>query len=946
MDYKSTLHLPKTPFPMKADLPKREPEMLKRWQEAGLYQAIRRARAGKPTFILHDGPPYANGDIHIGHALNKILKDIIIRYKTLRGFDAPYIPGWDCHGMPIEHQLFKDRKETKASIKQQDFRPLAAAYAMKYVGLQREQFKRLGVTGDWERPYLTLAKDYCLSIIRSFKDLTRKGYIYRGKKPVYWCTMDETALAEAEVEYENRTDTSIFVKFEVDAAKAREVLGAAADKPTFFVIWTTTPWTLPANVAIALNPEEAYSVLPVGDENWIVAAARLDAVLKAASLPLAGAPLLTKPGKDLTKLAYRRPFADTHGKVVTDTYVSMEEGTGIVHIAPGHGLQDYAIGQRERLDVLSPVDHRGLFTAEAGAWAGQLVWKANPLIVEDLRARGRLVAEEKLTHSYPHCWRCKKPVIFRATPQWFLNVEHDGLRGRLRSAAEKVDWIPSVGLSRMSGMLQSRPDWCLSRQRYWGCPIPVLHCTRCQEPILDVAVIELIEASLAQRGIEAWFTETPQQLAPGAACPKCKGSELQKDADILDVWFDSGVSHQAVLRSGVWPELKWPADMYLEGSDQHRGWFQVSLITSVAIDNQAPYRSVLTHGFVMDGGGRKMSKSLGNVVAPQQVMERYGADILRLWVATSDYREDVRISDEILGQAAESYRKIRNTFRYLLANLAGYDPKGHRVWPEAGFSLDNWMLARTSDLLRTLTRAYETHQFHEAAKAAYSFCVSDLSSFYLDAMKDRLYTDAADSPARRCAQTIMYVILQTLVKALSPILVFTTDEIWQLMREAGWVEEFSVHASAWPEAMPVDENDPQIKKWEPVLAIRVPVMKALEELRAAGTIGSPLEARVDLVLRDPKLEAFCRASADVLAEAFVVSQLAVSAPSAQDRDEVTEVPGLAAVRVGRAPGKKCERCWKYLPSVGEDAAHPGLCERCRRVVAGMDGAAETTATKA
>ncbi len=949
MDYKHTLNLPKTAFPMKAELPKREPEMLKHWAEQDLYGLMRktRAKSGK-RFILHDGPPYANGDIHIGHALNKILKDIIVRYKTLQGFDAPYVPGWDCHGMPIEHQLFKDRKLNKATIRQQDFRKLAAEYAQKYVGLQREQFKRLGVMGDWEHPYLTMSREYGLSILRTFKELVRDGYIYRGKKPVYWCTTCETALAEAEVEYEDRTDTAIFVAFPLAKPPTGFVYDEEDWKGAAVAVWTTTPWTLPANVALCFHPHHSYVVaklrMPDGNEKKLIVAEQL---LETVVHKL-GASLIGKsPGVSGSKLAgttlggqrqlyCRHPFgrADSVG-VCDEGLVTLDQGTGIVHIAPGHGLEDYQVGQREKLEVFSPVDHQGRYTSEAGSWVGQTVWDANPKIVEDLRARGLLLADEKVAHSYPHCWRCKRPVIFRATPQWFLSVEHKALRGRLKTSAQKVNWVPSVGLSRISGMLEARPDWCLSRQRYWGSPIPVLHCKRCDQPLLDVAVIEAIERSLSERGLEAWFGEEPLSLAPDARCGQCGENELRKDTDILDVWFDSGVSHEAVLRSGVWKDLASPADLYLEGSDQHRGWFQVSLMTSVALHDQAPYRAVLTHGFVMDGAGRKMSKSLGNVVAPQDVMQRYGADILRLWVATSDYREDVRISDEILGQAAESYRKIRNTFRYLLANLADYQPGRDTVWPGKELSLDRWILAKATDLHKAVTRSYDAYQFHEAARAIYQFCVSDLSAFYLDAVKDRLYTDAVSSTSRRCAQTAMYAILHLLVKAASPILAFTADEVWQAMRQAGWVSEPSVHMSDWPAALtPIDGLDEELARWSELVPIRSVVMKALEEQRLKQVIGSPLEASVTLVVRDTRLAQAVRAAGAVLAETFVVSQVLVS-DAAPGEEAVTEVAGLAAVRVARAPGAKCERCWKYLTSVGLDAQHPGLCDRCRRVVADL-----------
>jgi len=926
MDYKSTLNLPRTAFPMKADLPAREPAMIAQWQAEDLYGQIRRARAGAQPFILHDGPPYANGDIHIGHALNKILKDVIVRYQTLRGCDAPYVPGWDCHGMPIEHQLFKELKKTKRDIGQMDFREKARAYAERYVGIQREQFKRLGVLGDWSQPYLTMAKEYEVTILRVFRELMEAGYIYRGRKPVYWCATCETALAEAEVEYENRQDTSIYVKFPVISPPPQRA--DLFKQPVAVVAWTTTPWTLPANVALCFHPDANYAILE-GSPRLLVAsdlAERVTALLKTAGVKRLGE--LT--GKALQGLRCQAPFGGRASVAVTDESVSLAEGTGVVHIAPGHGQEDYLIGQREQLDLLSPVDGQGTFTKEVPQFAGVSVFDANPKIIEDLRQRDLLLHQETIAHSYPHCWRCKQPVIFRATPQWFLSVEQQQLRGRLLAAARKVAWIPPAGLNRITGMLESRPDWCLSRQRYWGSPIPILHCARCEKPLTDATVLHEIEQSLSRRGIDAWFSASPKELAPSAACPDCPGGELRKDTDILDVWFDSGVSHEAVLKTR--PGLRWPAQLYVEGSDQHRGWFQVSLIPAVALHDQPPYEQVLTHGFVVDGEGRKMSKSLGNVVAPQLVCQRYGADILRLWVASSDYREDVRISEEILGQVAESYRKIRNTFRYLLANLYDFDPRRNRVAAATMPEIDRWALCRAGQLLETATQAYAAYQFHEVTRAVYQFCVTDLSAFYLDVVKDRLYTEGSTAAKRRCAQTVLYDILTTLVKILAPVLVVTTEEVWQLMRTAQWVSEASVHLAGWPQHLDIALDPDGRTRWTIFLAIRDTVMKALEEQRSRGLIGSPLEARVTLRIGDRALQQLCEAHREALAEAFVVSGVEVQSNGAPAAAH-TPVAGLIGIQVERAPGAKCERCWKHLASVGAHAAHPQLCERCVGVVA-------------
>ena len=938
MDYKSTLNLPKTSFPMKAELPKREPEAIARWQTADLYGQIRKARAGKPKFILHDGPPYANGDIHIGHALNKILKDIIVRYKTMRGYDAPYVPGWDCHGMPIEHQLFKELKVTKSQITQIDFRQKARAYAQRYVEIQRTQFQRLGVMGAWDQPYLTMAQDYELTILRIFRELVEAGYIYRGKKPVYWSATCETALAEAEVEYEDREDTSIYVKFPVIKLPTRlppGLQGVAKDKrPLAVAAWTTTPWTLPGNMALAFHPTERYVVLHQKgwDHDLIVAEAlapKLTAVLKIPEPQRVGG----ATGTELAGMRCAAPFGDRQSIVVTDEGVSMVDGTGVVHIAPGHGQEDYVIGQRNTLDIFSPVDHQGRFTRDVPLFAGQKVFDANPKIIENLRQRKLLLQEERLTHSYPHCWRCKEPVIFRATPQWFLRIDRNGLRAKLLKAVKQVEWIPPAGLNRISGMLESRPDWCLSRQRYWGTPIPMLRCQACDTPLTDSKVLRQIEETLTAKGVDAWFSLSPSELAPGAACPSCtgKGSELVKESDILDVWFDSGVSHEAVLK--VRNALQWPAQLYLEGSDQHRGWFQASLIPAIALRGRPPYERVLTHGFVTAEDGRKMSKSLGNVVAPQEVMQRYGADILRLWVASCDYREDVRISEKILGQVAESYRKIRNTFRYLLANLYDFDPKQDQVDVGSLPEFDRWALHRIREILGTAETAYETYQFHEVARAIYQYCVLDLSAFYLDALKDRLYTEAKTSTKRRCAQTVLYAILNNLVKVMAPVLVVTTDEVWQMMREAGWVTEESVHLAAWPEgpASPLDQAG--ARRWATFLSMRDVVMKALEEQRGRGVIGSPLEARVTLSVKDPTLQRLCEQYRETLTEAFVVAGVETRVNGAQAASSGSSaVPGLVGVTVERAPGKKCSRCWKYLTTVGDAASHPELCDRCTRVV--------------
>lgn len=929
-DYKSTLNLPRTAFPMKAELPKLEPQILARWQQLRLYETIQQARRGQPKFILHDGPPYANGDIHIGHALNKILKDFIVRYQTMRGHDSPYVPGWDCHGMPIEHQLFKELKQTKHQVDQVSFRAKARAYAQRYVEIQREQFKRLGVLGDWDHPYLTMASDYEQTILRIFVELVKRGAIYRGKKPVYWCTTCETALAEAEVEYEDRQDESIYVLFQ-----------AASAGDTYALVWTTTPWTLPGNVALLVHPELLYAFVKErrSGRTFILLESRIDAVLKETfgwrteDFEV----LQVIPGAQISIPSFTHPFLPRASRLIKSPDVSAEEGTGIVHIAPGHGDIDYQLGVQHHLDILSPVDEQGRFTKDVGAESlvGLPVAEARPGSESGgeagegnrqvIKLLGRhLIKETPVAHSYPHCWRCKQPVIFRATPQWFLRVD-EGLRRRLLEAAGRVRWIPEVGHSRMAGMLERRPDWCLSRQRYWGTPIPVLHCETCDTPLLEAAILEQLVQRLAKDGTEVWFTDSAEELLP-SGCPHGRGHRLRKERDILDVWFDSGVSHEAVLKTR--PELAWPASLYLEGSDQHRGWFQVSLIPSVALYDRPPYEQVLTHGFVVDGEGRKMSKSLGNVIAPQEIIDRYGADILRLWVASSDYGEDVRISEAILERVAEAYRKIRNTLRYLLANLADYTPGPTGSLPTAPH-IDRWALQRTQQVIQTVTEAYDRSEFHVVFRTIYQYCVLDLSAFYLDALKDRLYTEAKDSPKRRWAQSTLYGILNTLVRLIAPLMSLTADEVWQLMRQAQWVTEPSVHAAAWPTRL-VESIDAELdRRWATFLEIRTIVMKALEEQRAQQRIGSPLEAQVILDIRSQELVDLCEGAREELAEAFVVSDVRVQRAAHQ---AVGSVSDHVRVRVERAPGSKCQRCWKHLPSVGGDARHPALCERCVAVV--------------
>ncbi len=915
MDYKATLNLPKTSFPMKGNLPQSEPKLLERWDKSSLYGQILERRKGKPLFVLHDGPPYANGEIHIGHALNKVLKDLIVRHQTMRGKLSHYIPGWDCHGLPIEYALMRELKVTKHQVDVVDFRRKARAYALQYVGIQRDQFKRLGVTGDWEHPYLTLEPGYAASALRVLKALVEKGFVYRARKPVNWCWSCETALAEAEVEYERHTSLSIYVKFPVGDAGARH--------GDHLVIWTTTPWTLMGNVAVAVHPDFEYAWRQVGPhERWLTlaqlpASAQRDLGASVDS----GHIVETVRGEALEGLVYRHPFGFREGKVVLADYVSMEDGTGLVHTAPGFGAEDFATGKKYGLEVLAPVDSQGKFFGlppEVAEFNGQQVQAANPAVIEKLRQTPLLLKEDRIEHDYPHCWRCRNPIIFRATDQWFLNVEHQGLRKQMLDAAEgQVQWVPPEGKERMAGMLKTRPDWCLSRQRLWGVPIPALVCAQCKGSWLAPEVIDAF-ARAAESGpdaIDRWFTDdTKRWVPPGFACLDCGAEEFTPGRDILDVWFDSGVSHEGVLRRRE--HCSYPADLYLEGSDQHRGWFQVSLITSVALNGRAPYRGVLTHGFVVDGEGRKMSKSLGNVIAPQDLVSKMGADVLRLWVASSDYREDVRISPEIMAQVSEVYRKIRNTIRFCLANVSDFHPDGSAAVPEDQMEgIDRWLLVRLGELAAEATQAYDQYAFHRVVKAVHEFCTVELSNFYLDVVKDRLYTRHPKEAGRRSAQTALTRLADTLIRLIAPILPFTAEEAWGCLREGQ-----SVHLQDWPrlDSFP---KDPALKKtWERLLELRGQAMKVLEKAREGGQIGDPLEAELEMVVRNKEEKTLLERHQTDLAAACIVSGL-----------RLTEGAGSGPpveIFARRASGEKCARCWMRLPTVGSSKEHPTLCQRC------------------
>ncbi|HVT45361.1 MAG TPA: isoleucine--tRNA ligase [Thermoanaerobaculia bacterium] len=921
-DWKKTLNLPQTPFAMKANLPLNEPKRLEKWEAMNLYQRIRSRSEGRPRFVLHDGPPYANGEIHIGHALNKILKDIVVKSRTMMGYDSPYVPGWDCHGLPIEHRVDKDLGPKKREMSSAEFRRACRRFAEKYVGVQRDDFKRLAVFGDWENPYLTMSYEYEATIAEALGRFFEKGLVYKGLKPVHWCTYCQTALAEAEVEYEDHTSPSVYVRFRIedDSAKA---LGIPAGKPAFAVIWTTTPWTLPANLAIALRAEFDYAVVDAPMGYHVVASELLPTVAAKGGWDQPRV-VATLKGEAFDGLTYRHPFADREGIFVLGEHVTLEAGTGLVHTAPGHGADDFQIGRAHGLEIYTPVNHRGELTDEVEQWKGMHVFKANPAIVDLLREKGALLAGETVTHSYPHCWRCRNPIIFRATEQWFVSMDEQGLRQRALEQIRKVEWLPRWGEERIFGMVENRPDWCISRQRLWGVPITVLFCEGCGRTVSDASFFRRVVEIFRKEGADAWYERPATDfLEKGHRCPDCGSESFRKELDILDVWFDSGCSHLAVLRHRR--ELTWPAALYLEGHDQHRGWFQSSLLVGTAIEGGAPYERVITCGFVVDEKGRKMSKSVGNVVSPQEIIKQHGADILRLWVAMIDYRDDMGIGREIVARIAEAYRKIRNTARFLLANLGDFDPQQDAVpWSQLS-DLDRWAMSRTREVVDRCRKAYDEYELHVVYHRIVDLCTVDLSSIYLDIVKDRLYVESARSRSRRAAQTVMSEILRALTGTIAPILPFTAEEIHDVM--PGATAE-SVHLTDFPQMEGVALTDDQRSSWERIFALREAATRVLERARAAQQIGQSLEA--EIVLSGDFDMAALLGGLDVdLAKLFIVSAVE-TVPSGQATESVT-IEGVGTIEVGMRParGMKCARCWHYREEVLEEGQ---LCDRCRGIV--------------
>ena len=934
MDYKETLNLPRTDFPMKADLPRREPEVLQRWAEMDLYARLRSQGRGRPRFILHDGPPYANGHIHLGHALNKILKDIIIKSRQMAGFDCPYRPGWDCHGLPIEHQVDKELKAQKLRLSQGEVRSRCRDYAKKFIAVQGAEFQRLGVLGDWRRPYLTMDPAYVAEILEEYGRFYFSGAIQRSKKPIHWCATCRTALAEAEVEYEEHEAPSIYVKFPlVSPPPQLPELGEL--KNVSVVIWTTTPWTLPANLAIAVHPDIDYSAFAVGNEVVVVASNLAFFGNDSASGPRGGEiPGCTRiKGRRLEGAVYQHPWLkdEKERQVILANYVTLEAGSGLVHIAPGHGQEDFDSGIKYGLSPYSPVDDAGRFTDEVPEFTGQQVWKANAGIIELLKDKGKLWGDpNEMTHSYPHCWRCKQPIIFRATEQWFISMEKNGLRQKALAAIEQVTWIPRWGRERIYQMVERRPDWCISRQRSWGVPIIAFHCRQCGQALLTREFLQDLIARVRREGADFWFASPVSELLPpGTRCP-CGAADFRKETDILDVWFDSGVSWAAVLDPD--PALgPSPADLYLEGSDQHRGWFHSSLLTAVGIRGQAPYKEVLTHGFVVDGEGRKMSKSLGNVIAPLEVTDRYGAEILRLWVASEDYRDDVRLSPDILRQLADAYRRFRNTARFLLGNLYDFDPESHLVPPRQREELDRLALSWLAQLLERVKHAYHDFEFHLAFHRLHQFCAVEMSAIYLDILKDRLYVSRADSPARLSAQSTLWDLLKGLTLAMAPILSFTAEEVWDYL--PGRNKAASVHLEGFPEAPAGFPNEALLAKYDFLLKVRAEINRGLEEARNARRIATAQEASVSLQPPEKVLYQMLQDQATELQTLAQVAELRVLPPGNPSPDMLAWESLLGGFTlVKKAPGSKCVRCWFTYPSVGEDPKHPQLCHRCRQVL--------------
>ncbi len=920
MEYKNTLNLPQTPFPIKFNFKEREPQLLELWNVEKIYELVQ--KEGKGKYILHDGPPYPNGDIHLGHALNKILKDIVVKFRSMEGYCVPFVPGWDCHGLPIETQLLKELSVRRSSLSVYEFRQKCRQYALKYVETQKEEFKRIGVFGRWDRPYLTLDPGYEAGVIELFGIMADKGYVFKSLKPIHWCPSCETALAEAEIEYEDDESPSIFVRFQVKDVKAKSpspLQNLTDPTRSSFIIWTTTPWTLPSNVAIAVHPEFEYAFVENNGYTYVIAKELVESSAKSmgwTDYKITG----SAKGSEFEGVVCSHPFMDRDSLVVMDEFVTLETGTGCVHIAPGHGDEDFKVGLKYKLPIVMPVDPRGCFTDEVPFLTGTHVWKANPIVLETLKEKGALLSSEKMKHQYPHCWRCKKPVIFRATEQWFISVDHNDLRSKALKEIEKTKWFPSWGQNRITSMVEGRPDWCISRQRSWGIPIPAFYCKKCGTPNFKGDFNKAVAAMVRKEGTDAWFVKEASDILPKCIkCEKCGGQEFEKETDIMDVWLESGSSHFSVLKSDE-KTFDWPADLYLEGSDQHRGWFQTSLLTATAALGRAPFKAVLTHGFTVDEKGKKMSKSLGNVVDPQQVVKEYGADVLRLWVASTDFRNDMAVSKNILKQINEGFTKIRNTCRFLLSNINGFDAKKDFVEYAHLLDIDKYILMKFEMLLNKLRRSYDDFEFHSVYHSLYGFCVNDLSAFYLDVIKDRLYCDGIDSESRRAAQTACVEMLSGIIKAMAPIMTFTAEDIYSYLDMPG--KKSSIFLEELPDENPKYMDEKIGRDWERVLEIRAEAYKKVEALRASKEISKISESDIEISCEKDDLDILTSLK-DQLPQVFMVSSVAVK-------------QGISLnVTARKTANAKCERCWRYMPDVGSDSAHPSLCRRCADVVKSM-----------
>ncbi|MBQ8303454.1 MAG: isoleucine--tRNA ligase [Clostridia bacterium] len=922
-DYNQTLNLPSTEFPMRAGLPVREPEALKKWQESDLYHEIMKRNEGKPLYVLHDGPPYANGIIHLGTALNKSLKDFVVRYKNMTGFKAPFVPGYDTHGLPTE---LKARKaagmKSGEMISPLELRKMCREFAINFAEEQRKQFERLGVLGEWADPYLTLKNEYVAKQVEVFGEMAEKGYIYKGLKPVYWCPECQTALAEAEIEYAEDPCYSIYVKFPVKEDKGLLTAMGADLAKTYFVIWTTTTWTLPANLAICVGPEYEYSVVKCGDENYIMATELFKGALEAAEISEYEV-IGTIKGRDLEYMVATHPFMNRDSLIIVGDHVTLESGTGCVHTAPGHGVDDFEVCRRyKEIGMTVPVDNKGMMTEEAGPFAGITTDEANKKIAMWLEENGYLFALKKIIHQYPHCWRCKKPILFRATEQWFCSIS-DFAKQAVEEIS-KVRWVPEWGENRISGMVMDRSDWCISRQRTWGVPIPIFYCKECGKEYISKESIAKVAEIFREKGADAWHELDAKDLMPENAVCSCGHTEFKKETDIMDVWFDSGVSHAAVLDTRDY--LRSPADLYLEGADQYRGWFQSSLLTNVATKGVAPYKTVVTHGWVVDGEGKKMSKSIGNVIIPDDVVKQYGADILRLWVASSDYHADIRVSNDILKQLSEAYRKIRNTARFILGCISDFNPDTDSTPDSAFTEIDRFALARMNELVRTCRKAYDNFEYHLVYHAIHNFCVLDMSNFYLDVLKDRLYVENKNSVTRRAAQTVIYRILDTLTLLVAPILAFTSDEIWQFMPHSADRDARNVMFNDMPEATDIVDGE-LLARWEKIHAVRDDVKKALELARAEKIIGASLDASVT-IFADGETYEFLNSISDILPGVLIVSDLAINKGGEGEFKGEQDF----TVTVKHAEGKRCARCWAYSNTVGTVSGSEDICERCARVL--------------